>query len=26
VLAQFGKQSNIDGLVGNIQTPRLGRS
>lgn len=26
VLAQFGKQSNIDGLVGTIQTPRLGRS
>jgi glycosyltransferase involved in cell wall biosynthesis len=26
VLAQFGKQSNINGLVGTIQTPRLGRS
>ena len=26
VLAQFGKQSNIDGLVGTIQTPRLGRN
>jgi glycosyltransferase involved in cell wall biosynthesis len=26
VFAQFGKQSNIDGLLGNIQTPRLGRS
>lgn len=26
VLAQFGKQSNIDGLLGTIKTPRLGRS
>lgn len=26
VLAQFGKQSNIDGLIGTIQTPRLGRN
>lgn len=26
VLAQFGKQNNIDGLVGTIQTKRLGRS
>ncbi|MCR2745790.1 glycosyltransferase family 4 protein [Limnobacter parvus] len=26
VVAKFGKQSNIDGLVGTIQTPRLGRS
>lgn len=26
VVAQFGKQSNIEGLVGSIQTQRLGRS
>ncbi|MDP3189651.1 glycosyltransferase family 4 protein [Limnobacter sp.] len=26
VLTQFGKQSNIDGLIDTIQTPRLGRS
>ncbi|BET27152.1 glycosyltransferase involved in cell wall biosynthesis [Limnobacter thiooxidans] len=26
VVAQFGRQSNINGLVGTIQTPRLGRN
>jgi len=26
VLAQFGKPRNIDGLVGAVETPRLGRS
>jgi len=26
VVAQFGKQSNVEGLIGSIQTPRLGRS
>ena len=26
VQAQFGKQNNIDGLIGTIQTPRLGSS